>query len=347
VTTKTKAAAPESAAPKKVMTVARGAGLLGGFLPNFQGATNSGNSTTSSKSPEQSNSSGGGEGSSNSGDSFTCSAAIGSGAYGHPIAVNLSCSSTATIRYCLNQGSCCDPETAGIPYSGPIIIGAEDGSYCLSFEGENSSNIISSLIQHNYTISSELPDLEVSLEKIFYQTTQLEGSHFIHSDDFGKNGYELGGINLKSHNPGPAGENMECKDIVQNYGTLPSPTPLLVFNPLNLLPFSSSQQLTIPLPLEKLDYGDNYLTNYIINNNFASPLYSCSTNLITLKDFDLFSAEAAHGDVGTNSVREFTGSFIPLGPFEPTETVFRGPAGSAIDQDGEQELRAGSFGIFY
>lgn len=280
-------------------------------------------------------------------DPLSCSASVGGGAFGNPIQVSLSCSATANIRYCVQEGSCCDPEYQGNIYSAPVVIGADSGNYCLSFYGETTSYKISGVVQQSYTINNIYPDLQLTFPKVHYQTTQLTGSYELLSNDFGKSSYWVGGINLKTHDPGPSGLNMDCQEIVETYVTLPAPTPSVVFNPMDMALINFGDKLIVPLQRSSLIYGENFVTSYVLNDNYAAPLYSCSTKKISLKDFEYFAQESSHGEAVTNQVRQFSGSFVAYSFFEPDATVFRGPAGVATEEDAGQELRLGSFGIFY
>lgn len=276
---------------------------------------------------------------------LTCSANVGGGNYGNPIEVTLSCSTTAMIKYCLQEGSCCDP-TTGTTYSSPLVIGATDGSYCLRFYGDNSTKV-STITEVTYNINSSLPDLLVTHTKIQYQTTQLPGRHTIDSNDFGQANFWLGEINLKSHDPGSGGLNLSCQEIVENHSSLTSPSPQEVFTPMDMALIASGSQVEVPVSTAELAYGDNFLTSYILDDNYAAPLYSCSTNKIILKDFEFFAIESCHGDAGTNQVREFSGAFTSYGIFEQASVIPRAPAGSATEEQNTQELRVGSFAVFY
>lgn len=282
-----------------------------------------------------------------SSNNLSCTASVGGGVFSNPINVSLSCSASASIKYCVRNGSCCDPETEGADYSSTIVVGSTNGHFCLSFYGETSSSKLSSVSQVSYTISNSNPDLQVSLPKIFYQTTQLEGLHYLRSSDFAKSNFSIGEVNLKTHDPGPSGLNMSCDDIIQNYVTLPAPAPVAMFATLDMSGISVGDQLNVPMPLSKLDYGENFITSYAVNDNIVPGLTSCSTNKITLEDFEFFDLEIAHGDDGTNTVREFSGSFVPYGFFEAPAQLNRTPAGSSTEDESGQELRTGSFGIFY
>lgn len=102
---------------------------------------------------------------------LSCSSNIGAGAYGHPLAVSLTCTGTADISYCLGAGGvCCDPSSAGQDYSTPVVIGSKEGQYCLSFMGESEGRY-SSLVNLVFDINNTYPDLEVTHPKTTYQTT--------------------------------------------------------------------------------------------------------------------------------------------------------------------------------
>lgn len=279
----------------------------------------------------------------------TCTSNIAGGAFNNPIGINLSCSSVSTIKYCLaldTGAGCCNPMAGATTYSSQIVIGPKNGNYCLSYYGQSGSGT-SVVYQQSYTINSALPNLQVAQPQINYQTTQLNGKSLITSTDFGKTGYGIGQINLKSHDPGPSGLNYTCDDIMANYVSLPAPTPVTVLSLLDVSLDNPTIQIEIPLQVTQLDYGDNFLTSYIENNNFVAPIYSCSTSKITLNDFEFFQEELAFGDPGTNTTREFTGGFSPYGFFEDATTVYRGPAGVDTLNNTGQKLEYGMFGIFY
>lgn len=280
----------------------------------------------------------------------TCSASISGGTFNSPIGVTLSCSSTSTIKYCLGLDSgsgCCDPESSNTTYTTGLTIGPGSGNYCLSYFGESINNGDSQVYQNTYSINSTLPNLLVAHPQTFYQTTQLAGKSLINSTDFGKSGYAIGQINLKTHDPSPSAENLECEDIITNYVSLPTPTPLEILTSLDVSLDNPSLQIEIPLRLDQLEYGDNFITSYIVNSNPVTPLYSCSTSKINLNDFEFFMNTVAFGDPGDNSKREFSGGLSPFGFFEEDADVYRGPAGVQSDEVSGQKLQYGMFGMFY
>lgn len=326
----------KSIAQSKNGTVMNGPGI---FLSNVGktpvGISDSGTSVEDTSSTSQGD------------DRLSCYASVGGGAFGNPIQVGLTCSAAADIKYCLQEGSCCDPVSSGVNYTGPVVIGAADGNFCLSYYGESTNSKTSYVYEQSYAISNTYPDIQINFPKVFYQTTQLSGYNLLRSNDFSKPDFWIGEINLKTHDPGPAALNLSCQDIVEDFLIFPAPSAVKIFDPMDMAFIGSGSQLNVPLVLAKLDYGENFITSYVVNNNHAAPLYSCSTNKVTLKDFDYFLPEVSHGDVGTNFGREFSGSFVAYSFFEPEPVVFRTPAGSANEDNSGQELRVGSFAVFY
>lgn len=283
----------------------------------------------------------------------TCTSNIVGGSFGNPIGVTLECVHPSTISYCLGKGACCDPETTATTYSTKVVVGAQNGNYCLSYYGHSEAEGDSVTYQQSYIINSTLPSLTIGTPKTFYQTTELEGTSFVSGQDFGKDNFYIGQINLKSHDPGLAGLNYNCEEIINNYATLSLPTPLEVLIPFEVALTSVSSQVEIPFRLDQIDYGDNFLTSYIINNNFDAPLYSCSTTKINLEDFEFFQVDVSQSEIGDNDVREFEGQFLPYGFFEEDAQVSRGPAGVSSqempdpDQSLNQTLKYGLMAMFY
>lgn len=279
---------------------------------------------------------------------LNCSANIGGGAYSNPLSVALTCSAAADIKYCVGSGGiCCDPEVSGVSYTSNVVIGATDGNFCLSFIGETYSGVSSTVVQQNYIINNELPHLEASQPIIFYQTTELAGQSHIASDDFGKLNFGVGLLNLMQNDPGPTGMNLECDEIVTNYVTFPAPAPVEILSFFDTSGVASTSQLDVPLVLSNLGYGENYLTTYMRDTNYAAPIYSCSTTKVTLEDFPYFQADIYHGDAGSNTVREFEGGFVAYGFFEEETNVYRGPAGSSTEDASGQKLESGLLSVFY
>lgn len=302
------------------------------------------NSTNNSSAPQSPSSSSGGP----SNNSISCLSDIGDGVYANSLQVNITCSSSADIKYCVQQGSCCDPISSGANYSSSITVGASDGTYCLSFFGTSvASGDSSTVIQKTYTIDSSAPDLSTIFTKLFLQTTQLPIMNLIRSNDFGKTGYAVGEINLKGNDPSPAGLNLDCETIVEDHASLTSPSPVVILSDSDVSGFPNTHQINVPLIFAKFDYGDNYITTYVVDRNISPAVYSCATNNIVLFDFDVFVPEISHGDTGTNAAREFSASFVSYGFFESTPNINRTPAGSSLETVSSQELQVGSFSMFY
>lgn len=279
---------------------------------------------------------------------LNCSANVGGGAFSAPLSVSLTCTAAADIKYCVStDGTCCDPESSGLSYSSNIVIGGDDGSYCLSFIGETTSGVTSTVVQQTYTFNNDRPHLEASQPVIFYQTTELPGQGHIASDDFGKINFGVGMLNLMKNDPGPSGMNLDCDEIVTNYVTYPAPTPIEILSFFNTSGVPNTSQLDVPIILNHLGYGENFLTTYIRDNNNAAPVYSCSTTKVTLEDFPYFQADISHGEDGSNSVREFEAGFVAYGFFEEEANIYRGPAGSSSEEASGQKLESGLFQIFY
>ena len=309
--------------------------------------SSSGGGSNNNDDDDDDNDSGNSSGGSNTA-SLTCSSNQGGGAYQNPITVGLTCSSPSTIKYCLSQGACCDPRVSGTVYSSNLIIGELSGDYCLSFYGESSTLGKSSTVtQLNYDINNILPDIQVTHKQTFFQTTQLSGRSEIRSNDSGKQNFVMGQISLKSNDPGPSGLNMSCGEIVTNYVELPQ-SPVATMSPFDMLGLTVTQQAVTSIDVDDLVYGDNFITSYVIDKNYATPLYSCSTTKINLWDFEYFQAGVAHASPVTGNYREFAGEFTVYGFFESDEeTVYQAQSGSSSEEIDGRSLKSGMFSIFF
>ena len=282
--------------------------------------------------------------SSSDSSALNCLASVGDGTFNAPISVSLSCSSVASIKYCLSETTCCDP-SSGSTYISSIPVGADQKTYCLSFEGETSDGTISGTISRMYTFNELLPDIQTAYPKIFYQTTQLGMVAKVSSNDFGKANHFAGIINLQTRDPGISGDNLSCDEIVTNHASFVSPSSIVSMASTDVSPLSPASEIEAMLTTPEIAYGQNYLTSYIWDAN--EDLRSCSTTMVTLEDFPFFVSDDLHGETGTNFVREFSGGFTSVGFFEDATTVSRGPAGSSIEDNTSEELRTGLFGVFY
>jgi len=294
---------------------------------------------------------GGGGGSSGNSQTVTpdqgvvCEASIPGGNFSAPVNVNINCSDDAEIRYCLQMGSCCDPQLAGSEFISPIEIGVNDGEFCLSFFGQN-PNGVSSNYQHIFKIDSSLPDLQLQFPQIYFQTTQLKTSYYLNSNDFGKNYFEANAINFKQQDPSQSNLDLNCQDIAESFISGNSPGSTSILNSFDLANISTQQQLAIPLNPSDLEYGDNFLFTYLINLNYAEPLFSCSINKIVLDDFNFFNSEISNQS-SSASAGSLSGSFVPFNFFNSEPQSGETSSGVARSENSGQQLRFGSFGIFY
>ncbi len=246
----------------------------------------------------------------------------------------------------MSENVCCDPNS-GTTYTGTFPIGNSHKTYCLSFVGEDADGNSSAEVQLSYTFNPQVPHLVVTHPKIQYQTTELLGRAIVTSNNFADAGFELAQINLKSHDPGPAGLNYDCDDIVANAASLVTPVPATILGPLSAASFTVAQQVENLLDTTKLVYGDNFITTLMSNVNFADESHSCATTKVVLQDFDYFQASPIQAQAGSATVREFEGGFSAYGFFEESNDVYRGPAGISVKVTGDQELRSGILGVFY
>lgn len=283
---------------------------------------------------------------------FACSADVGSGTFRDPISVSLTCNNIASLRYCLAEGACCDPESAAT-YMSPIPVGEGPKTYCLSFIGEDTKGNLSSIVQKTYTFNPGNPDLVVDHVQKFFQTTELSGLMSVASAEFSKNDYFLGVINTYTYDPHASGSALTtCEEIVNDFATvLPGPLSQQVIPETTLSGFSLNSQLDLFLGRSKIANGKNFVTTYIKNSAFDETYYSCSTTQIMREDFAYFDPSAAFTTTATTldtpEIREFAGNFTPFGHFEPVAPLVRGPAGSAGAMVSNQKLEYGLFGIFY
>lgn len=269
-----------------------------------------------------------------------CSASVGGGTFNSPVNVSLNCSTASTINYCLAEGSCCDPST-GSTYALPLLIGATESTFCLSFQGTDSGGRSSGIIQQTYSFNSAAPNLQVDFQKTVYQTTQLEGFLSISSDDFGSSTLAGGVLNFKSSDPVVSGYT-SCQDQVENSSPL---SPVSVMAETSLSHLTSGQQLDVFFGNFELVYGDNFITSYLLNSAYGD-VYSCSTSKVVLEDFPFFDSSPTFATSG--SIHEFSGNFTATSFFEvPASAITRSPAGSSTEDQTGQELRSGLFGVFY
>lgn len=270
-----------------------------------------------------------------------CSADVGSGSYNSLINLSLTCSTAASISYCISESGCCNP-SSGVAYLAPFSVGNEAKTYCVSFSGTDADGETSATVEHTYTFNPHIPNIQVATTKTIYQTTQLLAMTSFTSSDFGTNFMSAGILNLKGNDPVTNGLTT-CTDIVEGSGAL---SPLTVMPLTDVSGYSPSQQLNVTMSTLTMVYGQNFITTYLQNTEFLET-YSCSTSTIVLEDFPYFESNPSNG-VLNGSVLEFSGGFTAVGFFEQAEPLlYRGPAGSSAENQASQELRSGLTSIFH
>jgi hypothetical protein len=284
-------------------------------------------------------------------DTPICSASAGSGSYNQPISVSLTCSTASHIRYCISEGSCCDPET-GLTYSTPVAVGQAPRTYCMSFMGTaREGGLRSPIVEMMYTFNPDFPNLEVTPSKLSYQTTQLSGVLSLGSDDFGSSKHKIGVLNLKTNDP--IIQNLNCEQVLQKHTAnefTPAASVILPEAGVTTISPSSLINLLLNTPAHLL-YGSNHVFSYMKDTTYQEHQYACQTHDITLEDFAYFQTEPINVQ-NEDGVAIFTGGFNSFHFFESLPEVepgviSRGPAGSSVVTDDNQQLRVGLLSLFY
>jgi hypothetical protein len=265
--------------------------------------------------------------------SMTCAADMAAGTYGTSFSVNLSCSETATIKYCLQYGGgCCDPETTPMTYSTAVNINSGNGAYCLSYYGESTNSEITTVSEINYNISS-IACLAVNFPKVQVQTTMLPLMNYSQAScSFGVSNNFYHQINFKSHDPTISGLNWSCEEMYNNYAgaVLTAPTPSLItpslpgFDVSGLL---SSAQIDQTVDGPNLASGDNYIA--IIIENRDTGAFDCKVQKVIMDDFFVSEFTATGSTPVAAGVRKTSGGFVGFG-------MYRTPA-SLTDDSGSNE----------
>lgn len=275
----------------------------------------------------------------------TCSVNTTGGSFQKPITIELTCSTASTIKYCISENTCCDPDQ-GTVYIAPFVVGQAEKLFCLSFSGTSiEDEITSDTKEAFYSFNPELPHLEVIQEKTNLQTTQLNGLMILTSNDFGSDHHSMGVINLKSHDPSPQNLNMSCQEIIENHASLGTPSPSFALPELSVVTYSPQSQMNLFLTGSNLVYGENYLTAYLKSMLYFVPQYSCSTSKLILEDFNYFQTLPMEQAI-SNDNQELFGGFSSIGSVEGNTEVYRGPA-STIDTTSNEELRTGLLSVFF
>lgn len=206
-----------------------------------------------------------------------------SGLYSTAISINLSCTESADIYYCVSSsGACCNAETDGSLYTGSFDVGLTDGEYCVSYFGDgaqsnsNENNVL-------YTIDTSLPNLNVNFEKISIQSTHASLNGVITSSDFGSEHYYLHQVNTKSFDPIDA--MWSCEDILLDHENLTSPASFSTITDYAVEVLSPIDEILQSIGLHSLDYGENFITS--IMEDRQRNMYSCHTVEIELADISM------------------------------------------------------------
>ncbi|HXH74268.1 MAG TPA: hypothetical protein VNJ08_04840 [Bacteriovoracaceae bacterium] len=278
-------------------------------------------------------------------DAITCVTDVGSGTFSSPQNVHITCTENAAIEYCVGAGACPATCTPNLTYSAlaGIAVGTDGATHCLAFNAgaDDSSATTSGAITYAF---ASVPNLEVDVPKIVYQTTQLQGEMSLWSDDATRSNYWLGIVNLKTNDP----DDYTCEEIAEGTGTF-GVVPGIVQVPYDASAMTSGQTLDVTFGTGQLDYGDNWITSYAKNMNFiSSNSYACESIMVTLADFNYFEAYDSTRVVNGSGIVELSGGFTPMGTFEPDPTLtIRAPAGTTVESHTSKEVRTGMFGIFF
>ncbi len=243
---------------------------------------------------------------------FFCEVSAPPGEYRTPLTLTLQCSAASKIRYCVSKDRCCDPADGAV-YKGPFRFAPGAGSYCVSIIGEQDSTGKNFELSQTYTFNPELPDLSIPAQKKFFQTTELNASLQIESQDFGTPDRGLEVINLGAQDPGASGLNWSCGDIAEKYSTLTTPVPLVALPLYDTTTTAPTSALNLLLSTANVFYGTNYLAVIFKNLSFAGASGACATERITLEDFLYFQELPSHAAALASDGSELVGGFTPVG----------------------------------
>lgn len=302
----------------------------------------SGNTDSNDETTSSSSASGGG------GTLLSCQASQQGGMFSNPLSVKLSCNATADIRYCLSSTStCCDPDGPDSQVYDPaeeVLMGMENTDYCLSYYGDSNDLSQSTQIEsYTYSFNSDFPELNVEFTKRWVQSTQINERAEFTSNDFGKADHLLGQINYLTHDISDPAFDESCYDMAMNNMGLNSPSPTEPLELFDVSGLSSADQDLYYSP-DNLDYIENNLLSYIVNDTFDVPLISCQISTVTLEDFHI--TDSAPHLVSTSASGQIQGQFTPYGFFEETLPT-RSPAGESNNEVDGRELRTNFLSILY
>lgn len=266
-----------------------------------------------------------------------CSTNLTGGTFQRPVEINLTCSTASTIKYCIGENYCCDPELGSV-YTGVFQLGQASKNFCLSFAGTSiGEQLTSETKEAFYSFDPELPHLEAIHNKTHVQTTQLDTEMILRSNEFGSPHHVMGVVNLKSE--APSQSNNDCSAITN------APQSNYILSETSVAAFSPASQMNLFLTSSGLTYGENNLMAYIKSNLYSLPQYSCSHSKITLEDF--YYVQTLPLDVLNDSNSgELYGGFNHISTMGLDDSMYRGPA-SEIGASPTLELRTGLISIFF
>ncbi|MEH0862496.1 chitobiase/beta-hexosaminidase C-terminal domain-containing protein [Halobacteriovorax sp. DPLXC-1] len=239
----------------------------------------------------------------------TCSHDMAEGSYATPISVTISCSESATIWYCLDTGgSSCTPS---IQYTAPINL-PTDGDYGISYYAQASASTtdVDDLL---YRIDTTSPDLSVSHDVIYAQTTQVPLQNTTASTDFGMPDYYYHQINFKSFDPLTAATPWTCNEVLNDYATA-TPSPQVIQTNFSTSGLAVTDQIIQTVDMPNLVIGDNHIVTVLEDRVLG--VVSCQVQNVVVKDFAIADFTGTGTTPVTTGVRRTLGSFVGFGHFQ-------------------------------
>lgn len=258
------------------------------------------------------------------------------GLYNAAFTTSITCNSEAEIYYCVStDGGCCDPYRTGVLYKGSVEVGPSDGDYCVGFYGVNQKEAIyGSSNTASYIIDSAVPSLNVAYSTKQIQTTQAPALNSAQSNDFGKSHFLFHQINYKSHDV----SSWSCAMLAYDHATLTAPIPYAIITERSVASLVSGSSYETPAGASELQYGENKI--YTIMENTTNGLFACLGQDIVLKDFPVFSFNAAQAQGAASGA---FGGFTSFGHFEQAPNSSESGTGSSTDS--KTQLNSGFLSI--
>ncbi len=263
------------------------------------------------------------------------------GSYSEVINVKMSSSESGRVYYCLGLNACCTP-TQWVSNNfniAPIMVGADDGTYCLSVMAEDLSGNRSDVLKQQYTINTNLPSINVNYNsKLYIQTTEAM-QVVITSRKFGLSDYSYWALNIH--------DNIltnTCSDIVNQY----SQTTYGIGFPISFSSLTSSDQIAFSLDKSNLNYGENYIAQIVHNSAVTGETsYSCPVQKVVLEDFEFKPMNVIGRMPASNSssITEFQGGVSSFGYFSPTPSTKKSGDGRTLSTDQTLYLESGIVNI--